>query len=168
LLRWFLPHVLRPCVLVSFSPSRSQAKTIVLCLFSFTTFRPVRRSSRLKITRNLWTTMSSAFVRGSLHRARLVSRPTVRSYATGPSSTNANVEKAQKFAQKVRDYPYSSSHFPRFCPRLTLYEILTRRMSRLKTGQANSRKQQNHISALLESVYQVLQDVRNTPRLIPA
>jgi hypothetical protein len=36
-------------------------------------------------------------------------------------------------------------------------------MSRLKTGQANSQKQQNHISALLGSVYQVLQDVRNTP-----
>jgi hypothetical protein len=38
-------------------------------------------------------------------------------------------------------------------------------MSRLKTGQANSRKQQNRISALLESVYQALQDVCSTPVL---
>lgn len=35
-------------------------------------------------------------------------------------------------------------------------------MSRLKTGQANSRKQRNHILALLESVYQALQDVCST------
>jgi len=45
--------------------------------------------------------MSSAFVRSSLHRARLASRPAIRSYATGPSSANANVEKAQKLAQKA-------------------------------------------------------------------
>ena len=32
-------------------------------------------------------------------------------------------------------------------------------------GQANSRKQQNHILALLEGVYQVLQVVCNTPVL---
>jgi len=45
--------------------------------------------------------MSSAFVRSSLHRARLVSRPAVRSYATGPSPTNSTIEKAQKLTQKA-------------------------------------------------------------------
>ena len=55
--------------------------------------------------------MSSAFVRSSLHRARLASRPAIRSYATGPSSANANVEKAQKFAQKVKNYEHSSIKF---------------------------------------------------------
>jgi len=45
--------------------------------------------------------MSSAFVRSSLHRTRLASRLAVRRYATGPTSTNGHVEKAQKFAQKA-------------------------------------------------------------------
>ncbi len=111
--------------------------------------------------------MLSAFVRSSLHRARLASRPAVRSYVTGPSPTNSTIEKAQKLTQKVRNYASSSNHFPLFFWLVTTdadaLRNSHRRMNRLKTGRANSRKQQNRTSALLESVYQALQDVCSTP-----